>query len=527
MSSGRRTCRVPIKAPSVLSRPTVRCAGTRRGAARPAPVSVSVVRSRRIVPRLKSRGRARTGFVAAMPNRSARGTQSTPAPRGRGPIQTVPSGVSGETRPRGSSTCANATGSSPPTISPLLSAGEIRTVAVRAIAGTAANASIAAVHAHRAMTLAWPRVPAIRDLSAACPRILTGTADGGQTATRKGGRKPPFLSIALTEELLELDRPAGLLELGLQLVGLVALDALLDGLGSLVDQGLGLLQPEAGGRADDLDDLDLLVARAGQDDVDGRGLLLGRCAVAAAARGRGRSGDCRCRHAELLLERLDALGELSDRDALELLDPFLGAGCHQLSPSFEVSFSDSAAAGASASAAGSGSAAGASASAAAASASAGASASASGAASPVTRPCSWIWPSAIAMPESSAFKVRTRPESGFAMRPTSWPCITSRDGSFESASISAIVSSLPSIQPPLNSGSCDSRRNAASAFAASTGSPFTNLKAVGPSRNCLSTSAPTWSAARSVSVFLTTHSVASISMSRPRRSAACLTDSPR
>src|SRR3954452_14885985 len=355
MSSGRRTCRVPIKAPSVLSRPTVRCAGTRRGAARPAPVSVSVVRSRRIVPRLKSRGRARTGFVAAMPNRSARGTQSTPAPRGRGPIQTVPSGVSGETRPRGSSTCANATGSSPPTTSPLLSAGEIRTVAVRAIAGTAANASIAAVHAHRAMTLACPRVPAIRDVSAACPRILTGTADGGQTATRKGGRSRPFLSIALTEELLELDRPAGLLELGLQLVGLVALDALLDGLGSLVDQGLGLLQTEAGRRADDLDDLDLLVARAGQDDVDGRRLLLGRGAISAAGRGRGRRRDGRRRHAELLLERLDALAELEHGNALELLDPLLGAGSHGYSESSWVSvFSSGPSAGSSEDAAASG-----------------------------------------------------------------------------------------------------------------------------------------------------------------------------
>src|SRR5262245_58657470 len=69
-------------------------------------------------------------------------------------------------------------------------------------------------------------------------------------------------------ELLDLDRGAGLLELGLQLVGLLALDALLDGLRRLVDQRLGLLEAEAGGRADDLDDLDLLVAGAGEDDVE-------------------------------------------------------------------------------------------------------------------------------------------------------------------------------------------------------------------------------------------------------------------
>jgi hypothetical protein len=53
-------------------------------------------------------------------------------------------------------------------------------------------------------------------------------------------------------ELLELDGRAGLLELGLELVGLVALDALLDGLGRLVDEGLGLLQAKAGDGADAL-----------------------------------------------------------------------------------------------------------------------------------------------------------------------------------------------------------------------------------------------------------------------------------
>ena len=46
--------------------------------------------------------------------------------------------------------------------------------------------------------------------------------------------------------------------------------------------------------------------------------------VAAAAGGRGRRGDRGRRNAELLLERLDALGELEHRDALELLDPILG-----------------------------------------------------------------------------------------------------------------------------------------------------------------------------------------------------------
>src|SRR3954451_15993507 len=138
-------------------------------------------------------------------------------------------------------------------------------------------------------------------------------------------------------ELLQLDAAAGLFELALQLVGLVALDALLDGLRSLVDERLGLLQAQAGRRADDLDDLDLLVARGGEDDVDRGRLLLSGGAVATATTGGGSSSCDRCRgHTELLLERLDAFCELSDRDALELLDPICGAGCHQLSPSFEV-----------------------------------------------------------------------------------------------------------------------------------------------------------------------------------------------
>src|SRR4051794_11727109 len=261
-------------------------------------------------------------------------------------------------------------------------------------------------------------------------------------------RRRPFRRTGSAPvELLEFDARSGLFELALQLVGLVALDALLDGLGGLVHEGLGLLEAQAGRRADDLDDLDLLVAGAGHDDVDGGGLLLGRCAVAAtASRGGSRSRDRSRRYAELLLEGLDPLCELRDRDALELLDPFLGAGCHQLSPS---SFASSADAGDASVSVGSDSDSGGPAVAASSFSDSGGSAGAS----PLTRPCSWICPSAIAIPDSNAFSVRTRPDSGEAIMPTSWPCITSRLGSRDSASISSIDSSLPSIQPPLNSGS--------------------------------------------------------------------------
>src|SRR3954452_23385182 len=148
----------------------------------------------------------------------------------------------------------------------------------------------------------------------------------GSRAADGGGRPgpPSARSAAGRPALPELDDPARLFELALELLGLVALEALLDRLGLLVDERLGLLEAQARGGADDLDDLDLLVARAGQDDVDRRaGLLLGRASV-TAARGRGGRGDGRRRDAELLLERLDALGELEHRDALELVDPLLG-----------------------------------------------------------------------------------------------------------------------------------------------------------------------------------------------------------
>ena len=58
-------------------------------------------------------------------------------------------------------------------------------------------------------------------------------------------------------------------------------DLLLHGLGRAVHQVLRLLEAEAGQLADDLDDLDLLVAGAGEHDVE-LGLLLDRRRGAAA-----------------------------------------------------------------------------------------------------------------------------------------------------------------------------------------------------------------------------------------------------
>src|SRR4051794_9293698 len=110
--------------------------------------------------------------------------------------------------------------------------------------------------------------------------------DKGFACQALGPRAPPFArrdrGRVPSATLLDLDAASSFLEVGLELVGLLALDALLDGARGLVDEGLGFLQAEAGRRADDLDDLDLLVARRGEDDVERR-LLLGLGAVTVAA----------------------------------------------------------------------------------------------------------------------------------------------------------------------------------------------------------------------------------------------------
>lgn len=68
--------------------------------------------------------------------------------------------------------------------------------------------------------------------------------------------------------LLDLDSRAGSLEgLGGLVSGLLG-DLLEDRLRSAVHEVLGLLQTQGGQLAHDLDDLDLLVAGTGEDDVE-------------------------------------------------------------------------------------------------------------------------------------------------------------------------------------------------------------------------------------------------------------------
>src|SRR3954453_22139162 len=134
----------------------------------------------------------------------------------------------------------------------------------------------------------------------------------------------PRCNISSTNRLLQLDAGAGLLELALELLALVAVHGLLDGLGRLVHEGLRLLEAEARGGTDDLDHLDLLLACAGEDDVDGRRLLLDRGTVSGGGRGGGRDG--RRGHSEFFLKRLDQLGQLENRHLLDLVDQFCSSG---------------------------------------------------------------------------------------------------------------------------------------------------------------------------------------------------------
>src|SRR6476620_8964958 len=86
--------------------------------------------------------------------------------------------------------------------------------------------------------------------------------------------------------LLELDGAAGFLDLLLDLLGLVLVDAFLDRLRRTLDEGLRLTQAQAGDRADFLDDVDLLATVAGEDHVELGLLFSGR----GSGAGSGRSG---------------------------------------------------------------------------------------------------------------------------------------------------------------------------------------------------------------------------------------------
>src|SRR5205823_3189879 len=98
-----------------------------------------------------------------------------------------------------------------------------------------------------------------------------------------------------------------------------------------VHEVLGLLEAEGREGAHLLDDLDLLLAGGGEDDVELVFLLLrlrrhggGACRAGSRDRSRGRD-------AELVFERLDELRQLEDGHATDRIEQFLCV-CHSYLP---------------------------------------------------------------------------------------------------------------------------------------------------------------------------------------------------
>src|SRR5438552_2948468 len=161
---------------------------------------------------------------------------------------------------------------------------------------------------------------------------------------RRGGgaepaRRPGEPLVRVSPALFDLDGGAGLPELRLDRVGLVLGDALLDRLRGRVDEILRLLQAEARDRADDLDHLDLLLARIREDDVERRLLLGGRSAVAGESP--ARSSHCdgrRGRDAPLVLDLLLQLDQVENGHLPELVEHLVDRACsHRYCSSSAVS----------------------------------------------------------------------------------------------------------------------------------------------------------------------------------------------
>src|SRR5215468_7685098 len=356
-----------------------------------------------------------------------------------------------------------------------------------------------------------PRKPAPGAREQHRTRCPAGVIHAGRASTRCGLRPPRLL--------LDGDRGAGALEGRLGLVSGLLVGPLEDRLRSAVHQVLGLLEAEAGQRPDLLDDLDLLVARRLQDDVELVLLLdLGRRGGATAGR-RGHGSDrCRSLHVEGLLELLHKVRQLQEGHLLERVEQIAGA---QLRHDGQSSVESSVVA--------CGSSAAASASVPAASAPFGIEFSVSdgaGAPSPDVRLASSAAAS-LAICVGSAAIVATAFAIDAFMAPASIASRASRDSRSARRSISAGLIDLPSMTPPLISSAGLFLAKSRSPLAASTTSPLTNAIADGPVSRLPSWSAtPASAAAIFVRVFLTTANVA-WSPSERRSSASCATVSPR
>src|SRR5699024_3085615 len=118
---------------------------------------------------------------------------------------------------------------------------------------------------------------------------------------------------------------AGFLQIVDDLLGVFLGDALLQGLGSVVDDLLGFLQAQAGQGADNLDDGDLVGAGGLQDDVElGLLLLSGSSAGGGSSNSGGSGGDT-----ELVLEGVNQLSQLQHGQGLDFFNHSSDLfGCH-------------------------------------------------------------------------------------------------------------------------------------------------------------------------------------------------------
>src|SRR5918995_6367161 len=370
-------------------------------------------------------------------------------------------------------------------------------------------------------------------------RNETCASPGRTPRTSEGASRRPHVE-PLRPSLLDLDAGAGLLELGLDRVGLLARDAFLHRLRSAVDQVLRLFEAETGDRADDLDHADLLLAGRRQHDVERRLLLSSRSAVTGRSRAGSRNGHRRRRRdPPLLFDLVLQLDELEDGHLPELVEDGVDTALCHYSLSFSSSCAswDSVVTSTSATTDSVGSAVGVCGSSAF-SLSGGLSPEGAAPASPLAAVSG-----AASSPPSCSILASMRPTrfcsgalnnpttaySGAATAPSTWPRSWSSGGSFARFSTSAAVIGRPSRTPPRTSSTRVSRAAAPNAFATATGSPSDsrNAIAVGPSRSASRASAPAASAARRVSVFLTTVNRAPCLSSSVRRPSICGIVRPR
>src|SRR5437879_4080311 len=269
--------------------------------------------------------------------------------------------------------------------------------------------------------------------------------------------------------LLQFDGRALRFELLFDLFGFLLGHAFLHRAGRAFHQVLGLFQAQVGDRSDLLDDLDLLLPSALQDDRE-LGLLLGRGRSRRAAGRPRRRGRRRHRrrdgHAELLLELLDQLGELDHRQVADRFDDVVVAQrlCRHCSGLLLVSEAPPP--------------------------------SAARLVGTASREPTLLL--------SKPFTVPTEPAIGARGGPPSWASSSCFVGRLARRFTSSGVTVLPSTSPSLMAGFSNSFAKSASTLAAAMGSAPVSTRPVGPAR-CASRPGTCASAsARRASVFFTT-----------------------